>query len=112
MTSAAPQGALRAALALGVAGVAALPAPAGGRPAGEVDSGTALALSVGGLPLAATAPELVDAGGPPRGRRAPPFVVDARGHRVEARTIVDGCAVDRDPAGPWGRAPTPPGASR
>jgi hypothetical protein len=45
-------------------------------------------------------------------RVAPPYVVDARGERHEAKLGVSGCAYDASPAGPWGRTVTSPGAER
>lgn len=55
--------------------------------------------------------ELLDATGAPRLRVLPPVVVDNAGRSHRARLAVTGCAVDRDPRGPWRRAVTPPGAS-
>lgn len=65
-----------------------------------------------GLRLANGALELLDAGGAPRLRVARPWVVDADGKRALAALSVEGCAVDRSPRPPWGRAVTPPGAAR
>ena len=42
----------------------------------------------------------------------PPYVVDSRGERHDARLAVKGCSYDTHPAGPWGREVTRPGASR
>lgn len=64
--------------------------------------------AVAGLRLVADVLEFLDESGTPRLRMAAPYVVDAAG-RHEARTHVDGCAYDHDPAGPWGRPVTPPG---
>jgi alpha-tubulin suppressor-like RCC1 family protein len=55
--------------------------------------------------------EVLDAGGAPRLRVAPPSVVGADGERTAARLSVEGCAVDTNPAAPWGRAVTPPGGT-
>jgi hypothetical protein len=72
-----------------------------------------LALEPGtGLRLVAGVLEVVDATGNPGLRVPPPHVVDAEGVRHPADLAVEGCAVDRDPRAPWGRAVTPPGADR
>ena len=55
--------------------------------------------------------ELLDAGGAPRLRVAPPFIVGADGARTDATLAVEGCAVDTNPAAPWGRPVTAPGAA-
>lgn len=65
---------------------------------------------VAGLRLVGNAVELLDAGGTPRLRVAPPYVVDANGARREATLAIEGCAFDADPAPPWGRAVTAAGA--
>jgi hypothetical protein len=64
-----------------------------------------------GLRLVEGALELLDAGGAPRIRMAPPYVVGADGarHRAEVRV---GCAHDASPRAPWGRPVTAPGAAR
>ena len=67
--------------------------------------------SVKGLRLVENTLELLDAGGAPRVRVAPPYIVGANGAHVDARLAIEGCAVDRDPSGPWGREVTAPGAS-
>src|SRR6266496_3158552 len=64
-----------------------------------------------GLRLVANTVEILDASGVPRLRIAPPFIVGSDGTRTDATLAVTGCAVDTNPAGPWGRAVTPPGAS-
>jgi hypothetical protein len=64
-----------------------------------------------GLRLAGNVLEFLDADGTPRLRMAPPSVVDATGRSREAAIAVEGCAVDTDPRGPWGRAVVAPGAS-
>ena len=43
-------------------------------------------------------------------RVAPPYLVGADGAHTEATLAVGGCAVDTNPAGPWGRPVTAPGA--
>jgi MYXO-CTERM domain-containing protein len=63
-----------------------------------------------GLRLIGGALEIVDAGGAPRIAMNTPIVVDASGHRHEVAVAVEGCAVDRSFAPPWGRAITAPGA--
>ncbi|HVU05664.1 MAG TPA: kelch repeat-containing protein [Polyangiaceae bacterium] len=64
---------------------------------------------VSGLRLVSDVLEFLDAGGAPRLRMAAPFVTDARGNHA-AHVDVSGCAVDRDPSGPWGRPTVPPGS--
>ncbi|MFI5298569.1 MAG: kelch repeat-containing protein, partial [Polyangiales bacterium] len=66
---------------------------------------------VAGLRLVSNVAEFLDAAGTPRLRIAPPYVVDARGARHEAKLAIDGCAYDADPRAPWGRGVTAPGAS-
>ncbi|WP_437492684.1 kelch repeat-containing protein [Sorangium sp. So ce1014] len=63
-----------------------------------------------GLRLVASTLEFLDAGGAPRLRIAPPYVLDADGERRPARLSVEGCAVDTNPRAPWGRPVTAPGA--
>ena len=63
-----------------------------------------------GLRLMASSLEVLDHGGAPRLRVAPPYVIDGRGDRHPATLAVEGCAVDTSPAPPWGRAPVPPGS--
>ena len=53
---------------------------------------------------------MLDDDGAPRLRATPPFIVGADGVRTDATLAVEGCAVDTNPAGPWGRDVTPPGA--
>jgi len=71
----------------------------------------ALSRGVAGLRLVADTLELLDAHGTPRVHMARPWVVDARGDLRPMRVDVEGCAVDRDPAAPWGRAVVDPGAA-
>jgi hypothetical protein len=69
--------------------------------------------AVAGLRLVDGVLELLDAHGARRLRVARPYTIDARGVRRAATLDVEGCAVDRSPAAPWGRAPispTPTGA--
>jgi MYXO-CTERM domain-containing protein len=78
----------------------------------EVGYELALGDQVAGLRLVASTLELLDAGGAPRLRMAPPYIIDAAGERREASVAVGGCAYDSDPRPPWGRAVTAAGASR
>jgi hypothetical protein len=71
----------------------------------------ALAKGVAGLRLVEGTLELLDARGAPRLRVAPPYLVGADGVTTDAALAVEGCAVDRDPAPPWDRPVTAPGAS-
>jgi len=66
---------------------------------------------VKGLRLVANTLEVLDGAGAPRLRVSPPYIVGADGAQTDATLAVDGCAVDINPAGPWGRAPSPPGAA-
>lgn len=66
---------------------------------------------VAGLRKIGSVVEMLDAGGAPRLRIAPPYLLDARGRRHAASIEVEGCAVDRDPAPPWRRRPLPPAGS-
>lgn len=63
-----------------------------------------------GLRAVGSGLEVLDAGGAPRLRMEPPYVVGSRGERVAARFEVRGCAVDTSPAPPWGRPVVRPGA--
>jgi MYXO-CTERM domain-containing protein len=67
---------------------------------------------VAGLRLVGNTVELLDEGGAPRLRVAPPTVVDAGGAVHEATLGIEGCAFDVSPAAPWGRPVTPAGAGR
>jgi hypothetical protein len=62
---------------------------------------------VAGLRLVSDTLELLDPGGTPRLRIAPPTVVDAKGTRTLAHVTLEGCAFDADPRAPWGRAVVP-----
>ncbi len=63
-----------------------------------------------GLRLVDDVLEILDASPSPRLRMRAPSVVGADGVAARARVEVSGCAVDRDPADPWSRPPTAPGA--
>lgn len=54
--------------------------------------------------------ELLDAGGAPRLRMAPPRLVTRDGAERAVAATIEGCTVDRDPAPPWGRPHAAPGA--
>jgi hypothetical protein len=81
-------------------------APARPEVAYEVDLGD----DVAGLRLVENVLEFLDAQGAPRLRLAKAVVTDARGTREPMDISVEGCAVDTNPAAPWDRAPTNPGA--
>jgi RHS repeat-associated protein len=76
----------------------------------EVDYNLALGHGVSGLRLVAGTLEMLDARSAPRLRVAPPYIIGADGSRTDATLAVAGCAVDTNPAAPWGRPVTPPGA--
>jgi hypothetical protein len=63
-----------------------------------------------GLRLVSNTLEVLDHEGTPVLRVAAPYVVDAAGSHP-ATLVIEGCAYDASPAGPWGREVTPPGAS-
>lgn len=65
----------------------------------------ALVSGVAGLRLVANVLEFVDAAGTPRLRMNAPFLVGPDGSPKAGTVSVDGCAVDRNPVAPWGRAP-------
>jgi RHS repeat-associated protein len=77
----------------------------------EIAYAVQIGKGVKGLRLVAGALELVDAGGAPRLRVAPPFITGADGARTDATLTVEGCAVDTNAAAPWGRPVTPAGAA-
>lgn len=81
------------------------------RPAKEELSYAVDVSRVAGLRLVSNTLEFLDDGGSPALRIAPPYVVDAKGERHDAKLAVIGCAYDTSPAGPWGRAVTKPGAA-
>lgn len=64
-----------------------------------------------GLRLVSNQLELLDEGGTPFLRVAPPFVVDRDGERHDAKLAVTGCAYDQSPLAPWDRPVTKPGAT-
>ncbi len=68
--------------------------------------------NVSGLRLVDGALELVDANGTPRLHVPAPIAMAANGVFRRGAIEVEGCAVDRDPRGPWGRAVTTPGNDR
>jgi len=79
-------------------------------PSGAFDA--ALGAGVSGLRLVeGRTLEMLDGGGAPRLRVAPPYIVGADGVQTEATLAVEGCDVDTNPAAPWGRPVTAPGAS-
>lgn len=80
-------------------------------PSERLEYEMALGEKVAGLRLVENVLELVDETGAPRLRVAPPYVIDAGGERHDAALSVEGCAVDTNPAGPWGREPVRAGAS-
>jgi len=55
---------------------------------------------VAGLRLVSNTLEFLDDSGTPMLRVAPPYVVDSKGERHEARLAVNGCAYDTSPVGP------------
>jgi RHS repeat-associated protein len=65
---------------------------------------------VSGLRLVENTLEILDAGGAPRLRVEPPYLVGADGAQTDATLAVEGCAVDSSPAAPWGRPVTAPRA--
>jgi RHS repeat-associated protein len=76
----------------------------------EVTYDLTLAKEVSGLRLVEGTLEMLDDDGAPRLRATPPFILGADGVRTDATLAVEGCAVDTNPAAPWGRDLTPPGA--
>lgn len=78
----------------------------------EVQYDLTLGKGVSGLRLVEGQLELLDDLGTPRLRATPPFIVGADGVSTDATLAVEGCAVDTDPAPPWGREVTPPGGER
>jgi len=67
---------------------------------------------VAGLRLVGQSLELLDREGVPRIRMASPYTIDASGARRPATVDVDGCAIDTNPAAPWGRPVTAPSSDR
>ena len=78
----------------------------------SVSYGLKSGTGVNGLRLVENTLELLDAGGAPRLRVEPPYIVGADGARTDAKLAVEGCDVDTNPAAPWGRVVTPPRAAR
>jgi hypothetical protein len=66
--------------------------------------------TIAGLRLIAGNLELLDAKGAPRLRVRRPYLVEAKGRRVDADLALEGCAADVSPKAPWGRPVVPPGA--
>jgi MYXO-CTERM domain-containing protein len=66
---------------------------------------------VAGLRLYASTLEFLDAAGTPLLRVAPPYVLDAAGHRHEAALALEGCAADASALAPFRRPVTSPGAA-
>ena len=79
-------------------------------PSAEISYKLSLGLGSSALRLADGTLEILDITGTPRLRVSPPYVVGADGARTDATLAVAGCAVDTDPAPPWGRPVTAPGA--
>jgi hypothetical protein len=77
----------------------------------HIDYHVTLEPSVAGLRLSQNVLEFIDAGGTPRMRVAPPYLIDQKGRTHSATLSVSGCAVDTSTAQPWGRAAVPPGAA-
>lgn len=67
-------------------------------------------LGDGSLRLVGGVLEVVDAAGAPRLRVEAPYAVGSQG-RALATLDIEGCAVDRSPRAPWGRALPAPGAT-
>ncbi|MDI1447058.1 kelch repeat-containing protein [Polyangium sp. 6x1] len=65
---------------------------------------------VAGLRLVGKTLELLDAGGVPRLRMAPPWAMDADGKTVWMNVTVEGCKISGDPRLPMGRPVVDPGA--
>ena len=64
---------------------------------------------VAGLRQIGDSLEFMDADGSPRLRIDTPYGIDAKSERFAAHVSVSDCAVDRDPAAPWGRPVVKPG---
>ena len=77
----------------------------------EVAYRVRLVHGVSGLRLVANTLEMIDEGGAPRLRVAPPYIVGADGERTDAVLAVEGCAVMRDASPPWDHPVTSPGAA-
>jgi MYXO-CTERM domain-containing protein len=70
----------------------------------------ALGDKVAGLRLFANTFEILDAQGMPRLRVSPPYLVDAKLERHEAKLALSGCAADTDRSPPWSHAVLAPGS--
>ena len=81
------------------------------RPAEETVRYALDVTAVAGLRLVGGGLELLDAGGAPRLRVTPPYLVDATGSVHNAELQIEGCRYDDSSAPPWGRKPTAPGAA-
>ena len=77
----------------------------------QITYNVSLGAGAAALRLVSGTLEVLDAGGAPRLRVTPPYIVGSDGARTDATLAVAGCAVDSDPAPPWGRAVTAPGAA-
>ena len=77
----------------------------------QVAYDVALGARAAGLRLVGATLEVLDSGGAPRLRVAPPYIVGADGVTTDATLAVAGCAVDTDASPPWGRKVTAPGAT-
>ena len=86
-----------------------LAAPAIGGAARELRWDVELGGAVQGLRVVSNVVELLDVAGNPRIHATQPIVVDSMGVARLGALDVEGCAVDRDPRTPWGRAIVPPG---
>jgi hypothetical protein len=67
---------------------------------------------VAGLRLVTNTLEFLDHRGSPALRIAPPYVVDAKGDRHDAKLAVTGCVVDANGGAPWGQPVVSPGGDR
>lgn len=65
---------------------------------------------VAGLRLVEGNLELLDEDGTPQLRMSAPYLVGADGQAVSASVSLEGCEADHNPAAPWGRPLTAPGA--
>ncbi|MBN8610336.1 MAG: hypothetical protein J0L92_07115 [Deltaproteobacteria bacterium] len=75
------------------------------RPAREVLRARFAPENAAGVRVVSRTIELLDDDGVPRVRMAPPWLIDARGRRVEVAVAVEGCTFDDDVRAPFGRAP-------
>ncbi|WP_394845127.1 hypothetical protein LZC95_49750 [Pendulispora brunnea] len=77
----------------------------------KIEYELALGEGAAGLRLVGNVLEIIDASGTPRLHVSPPWLLGEDGTRTDATLAVDDCAVDREPAAPWGRVPVAPGAN-